>query len=217
MPRGQPQICMTDAGNLSKAPDWFGKTIYKSRLKRGNNIPWGYQSAREGKMLDPINEQLDLLRWGLLLLHTGATYEDVATWLSNVSKRYISKEGLRKLCENERTRRLSARALRARYATAEETKDWRDKEVHQTPTYYPTDDEQAFKDFGVVSLPTFGRARKHNSLIAISIEAERSKRIKENSKYRTWLQRTSKSKEYIRRSKFFKRNGIKLGLLANDN
>lgn len=198
-------------------PEWFGKTSYLQRPKRGRDIPWGYTLAREGKMLDPIPKQLDLLRWGLLLLHTGATYEDVSDWLTNVSERAISKEGLRKLVESERTRRNRAKALRGRYSSAEDIKDWRAQEIFQENTNYPTEDEQAFKDFGVCALPSFGRVRKHNSLVNRTTAGERAKRIRENKKFVSWLRKSGRARRWAKNRNFLSRNGIKLSMLANDN
>lgn len=204
-------------------PEWFGKTKYKSKRPRGPNgikgtPPWGYEANYKTGMLDPIEKDLDMLRWAFLLLHTGASFESVCEWLTKISDKKVSLPTLRKLVSNERTRRRKKENLQRRIAQGK-TKGTSPQEINVLEDYtnYPTDDEDALSDFGVVAARTFRLAKRHASLVSKRIKLESLTRSHDNKLFLSWLKRSERVRRNKRRSTFFRGHGIKLDRLANDN
>ena len=71
-------------------------------------IPFGYEVDKEDNdVLIPVVNELELLEQAKIHLRQ-YSYREVANWLSNESKRYISHVGLRKRIKDEQIRKKSA-------------------------------------------------------------------------------------------------------------
>ena len=90
-------------------------------VRIGRYIPFGYEQDEKDKdILLPIEDELELLEKAKKYLKQ-YSYRDVANWLSEQSKRYISHVGLMKRVKIEQKRKTDAatqRYLAKRYKEA---------------------------------------------------------------------------------------------------
>ena len=74
----------------------------KPRARISREIPWGwYVDPEDSRVLKPIQEQLETLAKAKLLVKTGVSLRDAATWLSAVTGKYLSHVGLMKQMKKE--------------------------------------------------------------------------------------------------------------------
>ena len=92
------------------------------RLSRNRSfIPFGYQyDPEDPDILLPIELELEALEKAKQHLKQ-FSYREVAAWLTKITGRKISHEGLRKRLKIERTRRTKAHALKLLAKRLEET------------------------------------------------------------------------------------------------
>lgn len=94
-------------------------------------IPFGYEVSEEDPtMLVPVIFQLEALEQAKKHLKNGFSLRVVARWLSDVTGRYISHEGLNKRVDIERRRVKQASSLK-KWAEAAETAIKKAKAVEQ--------------------------------------------------------------------------------------
>ena len=99
---------ISEADNLALAD---GKWVPIPRISRV--IPFGYKvSEDDPNLLLPIPLELQAIEEAKKYIKR-FSYRDIANWITAVTGRSISHEGLKKRLEIERTRRTKARAIKS--------------------------------------------------------------------------------------------------------
>jgi hypothetical protein len=115
-------------------------TEWSSIPRISRTIPFGYQAdENDDKVLLPVVFELEALEKARQHLKKGYSLRDVADWLSEVTGRNITFQGLKKRLDNERTRQRKVAALKhwtKRYEEAIETI----KEIEARPGARATDE-----------------------------------------------------------------------------